>query len=142
MRTVIIAFFVFNTFLANAHAQQITEQELEQLEKLQEMQLKSLEGLTNTLPSMSGFMKLIVGAANKIEKIKKERSGLVRTLTKDLEAKVEEVLTLIDEDKKPRAKLKALSIKWTPIGDSEVDQERTKYFDDLREEVLKVISES
>jgi hypothetical protein len=120
----------------------MTEQELDQLEKIQEMQQKSLEGMTKSLPSISGFMELMMGAANKIEKIKKERSDIVHALTEDLEAKVEEVLILIDEDKKSRAKLKALSIKWTPIGDINIDQERTKHFDDLREEVLKVILES
>jgi len=142
LRIVTIAYIVFTSFLSHAHAQQMTEQELDQLEKIQEMQQKSLEGMTKSLPSISGFMELMMGAANKIEKIKKERSDIVHALTEDLEAKVEEVLILIDEDKKSRAKLKALSIKWTPIGDINIDQERTKHFDDLREEVLKVILES
>lgn len=122
-------------------AQQTIEQqqEMEQLQKMQEMQQKSIESMTKSLPTMSGFMNSMIGAAGKLEEMKKERSDIVQTKTDELEARVEEVLALLDAGKKSRAKLKALSIKWTPIGTAHVDKEREEYFDNIRKEVINLI---
>ena len=91
------------------------QQEMEQLQRMQEMQQKSFESMTKSLPRMSSFMNSMMGAATKLEEMKKERSDIVHTKTAELEAKIEEVLALVDEGKKSHAKLKALLIKWTPM---------------------------
>ena len=145
MRNIIAMLLLFSIFAAPAFAQKMTEQqqqEMEQLQKMQEMQQKSLESMTKSLPTMSSFMNSMMGAATKLEEMKKERSDIVHTKTAELEAKIEEVLALVDEGKKSHAKLKALLIKWTPIGQSDIDKERTEHFDNLRKEVLEFISGS
>ena len=115
---------------------------IEQLQKMQEMQEKSLQNLTNAMPTMSGFLNTMMGFAQKLEGMEKDRSELVHKRTKELDAKVEYVLELIDDGKISRAKLKALSIKWTAIGQSKIDEERTKHFDSIREELLALINAS
>jgi len=144
MRHVIVMPLIFGIFAAPALAQQMTEQqqEMEQLQKMQELQLKSLEGMTKSLPSMSGFMNSMMDAAGKLEEMKKEQSDIVRAKTAELEARVEEDMTLLDAGTKSRAKLKALSIKWTPMGTSHVDKERSEHFDNIRKEVLELITDS
>ena len=114
MRNIIAMLLLFSIFAAPAFAQKMTEQqqqEMEQLQKMQEMQQKSLESMTKSLPTMSSFMNSMMGAATKLEEMKKERSDIVHTKTAELEAKIEEVFALVDEGKKSHAKLKALLIK-------------------------------
>lgn len=144
MRHVIVIPLIFGIFAAPAFAQQMTEQqqEMEQLQKMQELQQKSLEGMTKSLPSMSGFMNSMMDGLGKLEEMKKEQSDIVWAKTAELEARVEEVITLLDAGKKSRAKFKALSIKWTPMGISHVDKERSEHFDNIRKEVLEVITDS
>jgi hypothetical protein len=145
MRHVVFMSLVLGVLLAPALAQQMTEQQqqkMEQLQKMQEMQEKSLESMTKSLPTMSGFMNSMTGVASKFEEMKKERSDIVQKKTDELEARVEEVLALLDAGKKSRAKLKALSIKWTPIGTAHVDKERAEHFDYIRKEVIDLIEGS
>lgn len=125
-------------------AQQTTEQQqsMEELQKMQEMQQKSMDIMTNSLPTISSFMNSIIGATRKLEEMKKERINIFQTKTDELEAKVEEVLELLDAGKKSRAKLKALSIKWTPIGTAHLDKEREEYFDNIRNKLIDLIEES
>lgn len=116
-----------------------TPEEIKQMQKLQEMQQKSLESMNNSLPKMSDFMNSMTGIATKLEKMKRERSDRVQAKTVELETKVQEVLALVDAGKKSRAKIMAITIKWTDIGVINIDQERTKHFDDIRNELLLLI---
>ena len=84
----------------------------------------------------------MLGAANKFEEMKRERSNIVQAKTEELEARVNEVLVLFDAGQQSRAKLKALSIKWTPIGTTDVDEERGEHFSKIRDELITLIEEN
>jgi hypothetical protein len=113
---------------------------IEQLMKSQSKIYESMtESMTKSLPSMTDALTGMTGVLKKLEGMKEERNKTVTKQTSELNIKTDEVLTLIDKGKKSRAKIKALGIKWTPIGVGHVDAERSAHFDGIREEVLELI---
>lgn len=117
---------------------ELTATQMEKMQKLMDNQAKTIERLTNTLPTMTGTLNSITKWGKKLEGVRKERHERVAKQTAALNKKTEEVLALIDNGKKTHAKIKALGIKWTPIGVGNIDSERSKHFDGIRKEVLKL----
>ena len=135
----ISGFLAYWAISSTAVAQELTPQELEQIQQLQQMQQQSLDSVSKSLPSMSGFMNSMTGAIKKLDEIDASRNQRALTQTKQLELTIEEVLDLFDAGKKSRAKIRALSIKWTPIGSNKIDDERTQHFENVRGELLSII---
>jgi DNA-binding GntR family transcriptional regulator len=145
MRLLIAISLMLGALAAPTLAQQMTEEEQEQLENLIELQQQSLESydvMVKSLPTVSGFLNSMVDVLDKADDMNKEQNDIIQAKTAELEARVEEVMALLDAGNKSRAKLKALSIKWTPIGKRDIDKERTEHFENIRKEALEIISNS
>ena len=78
---------------------------------------------------MSGFIKL----GDKIfEKAKIERDKQI----KELDNKIDEIISQSNSENFQKIKLKLLSVKWTPISHSTIDEDMTEHYEKLVEKLI------
>lgn len=147
----VIPFIFFFFLVGNAIADetqnagnvnQDSEQLVEQMERLQKLQIDSIEQMNKALPKSSAFFNSIIGGIQKLEEMENERRDRIEEKNAVLEEQVRDVLELLDAGKTSHAKLKALLIRWSPIGITDIDSERTEHFEKIKDELLLIISEN
>ena len=79
---------------------------------------------------------------NKMEELNITRDERVSKQVAVLDKKVENVLNLLDQKDFIRAKISAMEIKWiSSLLESDLNKEMTDHYDEIREELLKLIPE-
>ena len=108
------------------------QSEMQQLLQMQKSAVESLNSLGNFLPSLEDMMDYI--RQDQLE----DRSFAEKQI-KELDSKSLQVISLIEQQKFLRAKIIAMSIMWSDVGDYEIDEQNTKKYDEIREALLEEI---
>ena len=134
----IILFFIVPIFLYS-QSKEDNDKTINKLNELINNQNETLESMSNSLPSIGNFFESLMSMGEKINNLEKKRSEIITNQNTKLEKKIDEVIMLFESKNFLRAKIKAMTIKWTEIGHTSIDEERSEHYDNIRSEILELI---
>jgi len=132
-----LSFFMFSPVAFSDEAKQgLTDAQIEQMGKLQEIQERQMRVIQGALPTISTTLSSF---AVKLEAMKQDRYERVNKQSNELDKKVDYVISLVENKKTLIAKIKAMGIKWTPIGVRDIDTDKSAHYSEIRKQLLSMI---
>ena len=105
-----------------------------------EQSLKMMNQSSNAIATMNTSGSLLQNMVSTLQSLKDREQQEIKQQTDELERKTSECLELINKKDLSKARIKAMMISWTPIGRQEIDKNKIKQFDDVREQLMKQIN--
>ena len=133
-----LSFFMLSPVaFSDEEKQGLTDAQIEQMRKLQEIQERQMQVIQGAVPSISTALSSF---AVKLEAMKQDRYERVTKQSNELDKKVDKVISLIERKKTSIAKIKAMGIKWTPIGVRDIDTDKSAHYIEIRKQLLSMIN--
>ena len=111
----------------------------EQLERMFEMQSQTMEAMKNSLPTMSNFMRVLGDLSAQEDEANAKHYAAAKSQEATLDQKITQSLEFLENGNFIRAKVTAMSISWTPIGNKRIDEEKSIFFEEIKGELLALV---
>lgn len=118
---------------------------LEEIVDLQNKQVENFAKISESAPSLTGALGGLLTIVKDVEKERRkavdEKYEKALLQKENLDKLTNEIITLIEGDKKTIAKIKAKAISWIDTGDVSIDKTNREIYDGIRADLISLASQ-